>query len=141
MVFEPSHGIIEDTYAGMRHRQVSIEAKESIDTLRVSIPNLAYGALAENIIVTGVPQSQSDLKSILKILSIVLEVPDLKLAVIDEGYPEYDSHYQQKDFIDVGQGSKRVQGRYVRDFFASSTHPAFRPRLSLIWSSKTAEIH
>lgn len=51
--FEPDYGIVGDAHAGSRHRQVSMLAKESIDAIRATIPNLAYGAFAENIVTAG----------------------------------------------------------------------------------------
>ena len=52
--FEPDYGIVGDAHAGKRHRQVSMLAKESIDDIRATIPNLAYGAFAENIVTSGI---------------------------------------------------------------------------------------
>ena len=52
--FKPDHGIVGDAHAGKGPRQVSMLAKESIDGIRATIPNLAYGAFAENIVTAGV---------------------------------------------------------------------------------------
>ncbi len=52
--FEPDYGIVGDAHAGKGSRQVSMLAKESIDGIRATIPDLAYGAFAENIVTTGV---------------------------------------------------------------------------------------
>ena len=52
--FEPDYGIVGDAHAGKGHRQVSMLAKESIDDIRATIPNLAYGAFAENIVTSGI---------------------------------------------------------------------------------------
>ncbi|MBA7485114.1 hypothetical protein ES707_20649 [subsurface metagenome] len=52
--FEPDYGIVGDAHAGKGPRQVSILAKESIDDIRATIPNLAYGAFAENIVTSGI---------------------------------------------------------------------------------------
>ncbi|MBA7616041.1 MAG: MOSC domain-containing protein [Calditrichaeota bacterium] len=52
--FEPDYGIVGDAHAGKGHRQVSMLAKESIDGMRATIPKLASGAFAENIVTSGV---------------------------------------------------------------------------------------
>ncbi len=46
------HGIVGDAHAGDWHRQVSLLAQESIDTVRIKMPEIGPGAFAENI-VTG----------------------------------------------------------------------------------------
>jgi len=48
------HGLVGDVHAGSKVRQVSILARESIETVRAAIPDLADGAFAENVIVAGV---------------------------------------------------------------------------------------
>jgi len=52
--FKPDYGIVGDAHAGNGPRQVSMLAKESIDDIRATIPNLASGAFAENIVTAGV---------------------------------------------------------------------------------------
>lgn len=47
-------GIENDAHAGDWHRQVSLLAGESIDTVKESLPSLKKGAFAENIIIRGV---------------------------------------------------------------------------------------
>jgi len=51
--FRVAHGIVGDAHAGNWHRQVSILARESIDVMREQIPNLADGAFAENLVLSG----------------------------------------------------------------------------------------
>jgi len=46
-------GIVGDAHAGDWHRQVSLLAAESIDQVKVVLPNLKKGAFAENIITRG----------------------------------------------------------------------------------------
>jgi MOSC domain-containing protein YiiM len=76
--FVENLGIKGDAHAGMWHRQVSLLAGESIDTMKEKIPNLTDGAFAENIITRGV-----DLKSVrigdrLKLgYSVILEVTQI----------------------------------------------------------------
>ena len=48
------HGIVGDAHAGDWHRQVSMLAEESIDTLRAALPDLSPGAFAENITTEGI---------------------------------------------------------------------------------------
>ena len=48
------HGIAGDAHAGDWHRQVSLLAEESIDTLRAALPDLSPGAFAENITTEGI---------------------------------------------------------------------------------------
>ena len=47
-------GIVGDAHAGDWHRQVSLLASESIDRLRVVMPEIGPGAFAENIVTSGV---------------------------------------------------------------------------------------
>ena len=48
-------GVVGDVHAGTWHRQVSLLAAEDIDEARKKMPELAYGAFGENIIVRGLP--------------------------------------------------------------------------------------
>lgn len=50
-------GIEGDAHAGEWHRQVSVLAGESIDRMRQSIPDLADGMFAENIVTRGIDLS------------------------------------------------------------------------------------
>ena len=50
----PHHGIVGDAHAGDWHRQISLLAEESIDSLRAAVPDLAPGAFAENITTEGI---------------------------------------------------------------------------------------
>jgi len=52
------HGIENDVHAGKWHRQVSLLAVESIDKMRVKLPNLRAGAFAENITTEGIDLSK-----------------------------------------------------------------------------------
>ncbi len=52
--FKPDYGIVGDAHTGKGPRQVSVLAKESIDDIRATIPNLASGAFAENIVTSGI---------------------------------------------------------------------------------------
>jgi MOSC domain-containing protein YiiM len=48
------HGIVGDGHAGPGIRQVSLLARESIETMREALPDLADGAFAENVITAGI---------------------------------------------------------------------------------------
>ena len=48
------HGIERDAHAGKWHRQVSLLAVESIEKMRIILPNLRAGAFAENITTEGI---------------------------------------------------------------------------------------
>jgi MOSC domain-containing protein YiiM len=52
-VFQVDFGINGDAHAGKWHRQVSLLAGESIDTVKVQLPALKDGAFAENIVTRG----------------------------------------------------------------------------------------
>ena len=53
------HGIVGDAHAGDWHRQISLLADESVDTMRALGLTLLPGAFAENILTRGI-----DLKSL-----------------------------------------------------------------------------
>ncbi|OGR00730.1 MAG: molybdenum cofactor sulfurase [Deltaproteobacteria bacterium RIFOXYD12_FULL_50_9] len=53
VTFRGNWGIEGDAHAGDWHRQVSILAGESIDTVKQILPTLKNGAFAENIITRG----------------------------------------------------------------------------------------
>ena len=58
VVFRADYGIEGDAHAGKWHRQVSILSAEDIETVRQKgLADLAPGAFAENIIVSGVDLS------------------------------------------------------------------------------------
>lgn len=52
-MFQAGFGIVGDAHAGPWHRQVSLLAGESIDTVKKQLPSLKDGAFAENIITRG----------------------------------------------------------------------------------------
>jgi MOSC domain-containing protein YiiM len=57
VVARENWGIEGDAHAGDWHRQVSLLAGESIDTVKKILPSLKNGAFAENIITRGVDLS------------------------------------------------------------------------------------
>jgi MOSC domain-containing protein YiiM len=52
-VLESKWGITGDAHAGTWHRQVSLLAAESIETVKKKLPNLKHGAFAENLVVSN----------------------------------------------------------------------------------------
>ncbi len=50
----PGHGIGGDGHAGPGHRQVSALADESIQRMQAKLPDIAWGAFAENLVTGGI---------------------------------------------------------------------------------------
>ena len=74
----PHHGIVGDAHAGDWHRQVSLLAEESIDTMRALGLTLTPGAFAENINTVGI-----ELKTLL--VGTVLQIGPAVLRVTQSG--------------------------------------------------------
>jgi MOSC domain-containing protein YiiM len=53
IILEENWGITGDAHAGIWHRQVSLLAGESIDTVKKKLPHLKHGVFAENIVTRG----------------------------------------------------------------------------------------
>jgi len=53
VVLKAGWGMEHDAHAGDWHRQISLLAGESIDTVKKILPTLKHGAFAENIITRG----------------------------------------------------------------------------------------
>ncbi len=76
--FRENHGIVGDAHAGEWHRQISILSLESINVMREKIPNLADGAFAENLVISGVDLSRIDVGTRFHLGdSIILEVTQI----------------------------------------------------------------
>ena len=71
------HGIVGDAHAGDWHRQVSLLAEESIDTLRAALPDLSPGAFAENINTVGIDLKSLPVGTRLRIGTAVAEVTQI----------------------------------------------------------------
>ena len=52
-LLKEDYGIVGDAHAGQWHRQVSLLADESVDTMRGAMPTLSPGDFAENILTEG----------------------------------------------------------------------------------------
>ena len=78
VVLKENFGIEDDAHAGDWHRQVSLLAGESIDTVKETLPTLKNGAFAENIITRGIDLTQLAIGNRLKIgNSIILEITQI----------------------------------------------------------------
>ena len=73
----PHHGIVGDAHAGDWHRQVSLLAEESIDTMRALGLELTAGAFAENINTVGIELKTLPVGTLLQIGPSVLRVTQI----------------------------------------------------------------
>ena len=71
------HGIVGDAHAGDWHRQVSLLAEESIDTMRALGLSLTAGAFAENINTIGISLKTLPVGTLLQIGATVLRVTQI----------------------------------------------------------------
>ena len=78
ILLRPRHGIVGDAHAGDWHRQVSLLAEESVDTMRQSssIP-LPAGVFAENINTRGIDLKALPVGTRLRIGGAELEVTQI----------------------------------------------------------------
>ncbi len=78
VVLKENFGIEADAHAGDWHRQVSLLAGESIDTVKETLPTLKNGAFAENIITRGIDLTQLSVGDRLQIGdTIILEITQI----------------------------------------------------------------
>lgn len=73
----PHHGIVGDAHAGDWHRQVSLLAEESIDTMRALGLSLTAGAFAENVNTIGISLKTLPVGTLLQIGPSVLRVTQI----------------------------------------------------------------
>ena len=71
------HGILGDAHAGSWHRQVSLLARESVDTMLGMMPELKPGDFAENIVTEGIDLKHLPVGTMLNIGPAVLEVTQI----------------------------------------------------------------
>lgn len=71
------HGIVGDAHAGAWHRQISLLADESIDTMRGFGLTLTPGAFAENIVTHGIELKTLPVGTILEVGQTLLEVTQI----------------------------------------------------------------
>lgn len=71
-------GIENDAHAGAWHRQISLLAGESIDTVKEKMPTLKNGAFAENIITRGIDLTALKIGDRLQVgKTVVLEITQI----------------------------------------------------------------
>ena len=71
------HGIVGDAHAGNWHRQVSLLAEESVDTMRALGLTLAPGDFAENILTRGIVLKTLPVGTRLRMGETVLEITQI----------------------------------------------------------------
>lgn len=74
---EKDYGIMGDAHAGKWHRQVSLLAKESVDTMRSKMPELAPGDFAENILTEGLELKALPIGAVLNVGEATLEITQI----------------------------------------------------------------
>ncbi len=84
--FQAGFGIVDDAHAGRWHRQVSLLAGESIDTVKKQLPSLKDGAFAENIITRDLELSSMTVGDSLQIgTDIILEITQIGKKCHNDG--------------------------------------------------------
>ena len=84
--FKAGFGIEGDAHGGKWHRQVSLLAGESIDTVKEKLPSLKDGAFAENIITRGLGLSSVAVGDSLQIgTDIILEITQIGKKCHNDG--------------------------------------------------------
>ncbi len=71
------HGIVGDAHAGNWHRQVSLLADESVETMRALGMKLAPGDFAENILTRGIELKTLPIGTRLRVGGTVLEITQI----------------------------------------------------------------
>ena len=71
------HGIVGDAHAGDWHRQISLLADESVDTMRAMGLTLAPGAFAENVLTRGIELKTLPVGTRLRAGQALLEVTQI----------------------------------------------------------------
>ena len=71
------HGIVGDAHAGNWHRQISLLADESVDTMRALGLTLSPGAFAENILTRGIELKTLPIGTRLRVGEALLEVTQI----------------------------------------------------------------
>lgn len=72
-----NHGIVGDAHAGNWHRQISLLAEESIDTMRGNGIEFVNGIFAENINTVGIDLKNLSVGTWLKVGETVIEVTQI----------------------------------------------------------------
>ena len=78
VVLKTHWGMEHDAHAGDWHRQVSLLAGESIDTVKKVLPTLKNGAFAENIITRGLDLTRLKIGDQLRVgVEVILEITQI----------------------------------------------------------------
>ena len=72
-----NHGIVGDAHAGNWHRQVSLLADESVDTMWKKFPDIPIGAFAENILTRGIVLRALPVGTKLRVGTALLEITQI----------------------------------------------------------------
>lgn len=72
-----NHGIVGDAHSGNWHRQISLLADESVDTMRGLGLTLAAGDFAENILTRGIDLKTLPVGTLLAVGETLLEVTQI----------------------------------------------------------------
>ena len=72
-----SYGILGDAHAGNWHRQLSLLARESVDTMRQPGLNLSPGAFAENLLTRGLALKTLPVGTVLRAGTALLAVTQI----------------------------------------------------------------
>jgi molybdopterin adenylyltransferase len=77
-LFRAGHGIEGDAHAGPWHRQVSLLSAADVETVRRSLPDIAPGDFAENLVISGLDFREFGLGTRLRLgASVVLRVTQI----------------------------------------------------------------
>jgi MOSC domain-containing protein YiiM len=71
------NGLLGDAHAADWHRQVSLLAEESIDKIRDKLPDIQFGAFAENLTTKGIDLVNLPIGKQMKIHDVILEVTQI----------------------------------------------------------------
>ena len=71
------HGIVGDAHAGDWHRQISLLAEESVDTMRPLLPELRPGVFAENVNTRGIDLKSLPVGTRLRLGETVVEITQI----------------------------------------------------------------
>jgi MOSC domain-containing protein YiiM len=78
VILKTDWGVEHDAHAGKWHRQVSLLAGESIDTVKKVLPSLKNGAFAENIVTRGIDLTSLKIGDRLRVGGeVVLEITQI----------------------------------------------------------------
>lgn len=108
------HGIVGDAHAGDWHRQISLLAQESIDSMRaLGVEGLTPGKFAENITTEGIELFTLPVGTRLRLGACLTEVTQIGK----------ECHQHCEIFQKVGKCVMPTQGIFVKVLTAGTIHP------------------